>query len=127
MYLAEIVMDPILALFVVNQPRLVGITVFEMPDNQRQYIIVRGDQSKKHPVTAFLKPYKSFHSVLFTVDLMGHLGNGRNVFIAVVPRMPFTVLKNIQSIIKQVLENYRILRKKSLIVILVTDSACFFL
>lgn len=80
--LFQVVIVTVLAFQVVEQPALVGKTVFQVRQSERKYIIYRFDGGKESAVRRFLETEELHDTQAFVRHLLPYLGDFEDIGIA---------------------------------------------
>ena len=78
----QVVIVTVLAFQVIEQPTLIGKTVFQVWQGKRKYVIYRFDGCKESPVRSFLKTEELDDTQAFVRHLLPYLGYFENIWIA---------------------------------------------
>ena len=80
-HLLQVIIKSVTAFHVVNNPLLIGKTVFEMVNGQRERIILRFESGKECTVGSFLETDKLHQVHTFAIHLLPYLHQLQNVRI----------------------------------------------
>ena len=72
-HLLQVIIKSVTAFHVVNNPLLIGKTVFEMVNGQRERIILRFESGKECTVSSFLETDKLHQVYAFAIHLLPYL------------------------------------------------------
>ena len=78
----QIIVKAITPLHIIDNPLLIGKTIFEMLDSKRQSIILRFEGSKESTVRRFLKTHELHQMHPFAIHLLPYLGKQKHIRIA---------------------------------------------
>ena len=81
-HLLQVIIKTITAFHVVDNPLLIGKTVFEMVNGKRKRIILRFESRKECTIRSFLKTDKLHQVHTFAIHFLPYLRQSQNVRIA---------------------------------------------